>query len=148
MDLTLSRKMKRDDGIFGELPAGSFFLVTLEHAFSPPPNPDGSVNLKFIPKIAEGRYLCKRSMHRLHNMTKDFETFQVMDVPPFMGHPVTNILFHWGNYNSNSDGCILLGKQFGARDPSGKMITDSENAWKQFMQIQAGIDTFWLTIQD
>lgn len=152
MDLTLNRKMFREDGIFGELTGngGSFFLVTLEHAYPSNPNPDGSVEINYQPKVKAGKYLCRRSMHRLHGMDHDFETFEVTGVPDFEGKPVSGILFHWGNYNNDSEGCMLLGQSVGARYPSGKMIVckSEHEGWKLLMATQAGIDSFYLTVED
>lgn len=117
-------------------------IHTLEHAFDSG-NGDGT----FVPKVAAGIYICERSLHRLHNMTSDFETFQLIDVPPFQGKPITGILLHWGNYDKDSDGCLLLGRQvtFG---PGGlHMITDSKDTFAKFMALQSTVNSFYLTIK-
>ncbi len=75
-------------------------------------------------------------MHRLHGMTEDFETFEIRGVP---GH--TGILFHWGNYNQDSDGCVLLGS---ARN--GDMIVNSREEFANFMELQKGINNFELVV--
>ena len=127
MNLTLTRIANRSDGIFGKLTDenGNQIAVTLEHAY---PVSEGS----FSAKIPTGEYVCKRSPHRLHGMTSDFITFQVMDVP---NHD--NILFHWGNYQADSDGCILLGRDI---EPgiNCNMITHSRDTWQAFMDLQNG----------
>ena len=142
MDLKLIRTSSDEDGIFGVLqqPDGTNFSVTLEHAY---PVVEGALT-HYEPKIPAGIYTCKRSMHRLEGMTQDFETFQIMDVP---NH--TNCLFHWGNYNEDSDGCVLLGRNIVPRpdEPSQNMITSSKNKWQAFMDLQRGLDTFTLTVE-
>src|SRR5689334_19296677 len=98
MDLILVRKKIGADGVFGELLNArndESLFVTLEHAY---PSEDG-----FWAKIPKGEYLCKRGVHQLHS-SQPFTTFEVMDVPNRYG-----ILIHWGNWNSDSNGCILLG---------------------------------------
>ena len=104
MIVTLKRTEFRDDGIFGELSAGNLNLVTLEHSYDKKP------------KIPVGTYKCVRGVHHLANMVHPFTTFEVTGVP---GH--TNILIHPGNWNSDSEGCILVGKVIGWRDDHTKI---------------------------
>lgn len=127
MNLTLRRTQFTPDGIFGELvnDAGSLIAVTLEHSY------------ELVPKIAEDVYLCQRGMHQLAGMSCPFETFEVTDVP---NH--TQILFHMGNYNRDSAGCILVGKSV-----LDKMIVSSREAFAEFMEIQKGVDQFSLTVK-
>ena len=136
MDMKLNRLQDRSDGIFGQLldDSGNVVAQTLEHAFI---NPDGS----YSPKVPLGTYTCQRGSHQLESMSKPFITFQIMDVP---NH--TNILFHMGNWNKDSDGCILLGEAI-AQSGQGQMITNSVATWKEFMQLQDGLDTFQLIVQ-
>jgi hypothetical protein len=132
MNLTLTRLRFTAAGIFGKLSdeSGNVIDVTLEHSF------DG------LPKLAVGTYTCKRGMHRLHNMTADFETFEVLGVPPFNGNPVTGLLLHWGCFNRDSEGCVLVGTIAQA-----DMITGSRVAFAKFMALQDGFDTFILTVK-
>ena len=124
--MTLTRTRYTEDGIFGELSMdGRFLAVTLEHSY------------QCVPKLPGGLYLCVRGGHRLEGMPADFQTFEVTGVP---GH--SGILFHWGNYNRDSDGCILLGG--GALD---KMITDSRRAFANFMAALSGVERFQLTVR-
>lgn len=125
--MLLSRKMFRDDGVFSVLHDR---FQTLEHSYN------------LLPKIPNGTYTCVRGMHRLHGMTEDFETFEVTGVE---GH--SNLLFHVGNYNEDSEGCILVGEQVGQKLNGGKMITNSKVAFKQFMGLQAGVDSFTLVVE-
>jgi len=136
VNLTLTRAANRADGVFGRLTDESDkqIAVTLEHSYMMGEGGFGA-------KIPVGEYTCKRSSHRLHGMTSDFITFQVMDVP---NH--NNILFHWGNYNQDSDGCILLGRNI---EPgiNCNMITHSRDTWQAFMNLQNGLNEFTLTVK-
>lgn len=116
MDLTLKRTDFTLDGIFGVLldETGQQIAMTLEHSY------DGQ------PKIPPGQYLCYRSMHRLEGMDHDFETFEIRGVE---GH--SNLLFHWGNFNKDSSGCILLGES-----RTGEMITHSRDTFQKFMLLE------------
>lgn len=134
MNLTLTRLSFLASGIFGELDADdeSFTLYSLEHSYSLPDGIEG-----FYAKIKPGTYTCKRGMHQLEGMAEPFETFQVVDVP---GH--SNILFHTGNTNKDSSGCILVGL-FRSGDTS---IMQSRAAFNLLMKAQEGIDEFTLTV--
>lgn len=131
MDLILTRRDRREDGIFGEICSekGEFLFITLERSYA----------LK--PKIKPGKYKCVRGMHRLENMTEEFETFEVKGVKGHWG-----ILFHVGNYNEQTNGCILVGLGMGNKMGGGKMITSSKQAFKKFMDLQAGVDEFYLIV--
>lgn len=136
MNLILTRKEFREDGIFSELmdESGNLVAVTLDHAYPM----DGS----FQPKIHLGKFICRRGLHRLENMTQDFETFEITGIE---GH--SNILFHVGNFNKDSSGCLLLGTSFGQNGAKGaKMILCSRVAFGQFMKLQEGADEFELLV--
>lgn len=135
MTLTLIRDQFRKDGILSTLRAedASVIAITLEHAYSN--------NAKWQPKLPNGTYTCKRGAHRLHGMTSDFETFEVIKVK---GH--SGILFHKGNYNKDSEGCILLGKQTFESD-SGIMVTSSKITFNKFINMLKGIDSFTLLVK-
>jgi hypothetical protein len=126
MNLILKRTQYRAEGIFSELmdDRGELIAVTLEHSYSN------------TPKIPPGVYRCLRSLHRLHGMTQDFETFEVTGVEGHRG-----LLFHWGNFNRDSDGCILLGDR-----QVEDMVTHSRDSFQMFMQLQAGLGSFLLTV--
>ena len=129
MNLSLHRIAFREDGIISSLDDenGKCIAMTLEHSYD------------CKPKIPDGKYLCVRSMHRLHGMTQDFETFMITGVA---GH--TDLLFHWGNYNEDSDGCVLTGNKCVMSDRL--MVTDSRETFAKFMAIQQGVDSFSLTV--
>jgi hypothetical protein len=137
MDLILTRKQSRVDGIFGELTdtSGKLIAVTLEHAYI-------DVNKwSFHPKLYAGQFTCELGPHRLHRMTHDFDTFEIMGVK---GHD--NILFHWGNFNEDSDGCVLLGEAV-SNAHGFQVVTNSRATFAKFMALQTGVSTFNLTVK-
>jgi hypothetical protein len=129
--MTLIRNDFREDGIFGVLldDLGNQIAVTLEHAYV-------QADSSYQPKLGKGMYQCMRGEHQLAGMSQPFETFEITGVP---GH--TDILFHRGNYNADSAGCVLLGNAV-----SENMITNSKLAFYSFMVKLNGIDTFTLTV--
>jgi hypothetical protein len=135
MDIVLTRKAAHLYGIFGELTneAGDVICVTLEHAYATQDN-------KYLPKVSTGTYTCTRGIHKLSNLNP-FSAFEVQKVPPFQGAPVSGILFHKGNYNNDSEGCILLGSKVGLG-----CILDSADAFNKFMTLQDGVNQFTLKV--
>lgn len=140
MDLTLTRNQYIASGIFGQLADedGNIIAYTCEHAYD-----DG--NGGWIPKVAAGSYVCQRGQHQLASMSSPFTAFQLMDVPDFQGNSVNNILIHMGNFDKDSEGCILIGQAI-AGTGSSEMVTNSVATFNKFMALQSGIDQFNLTI--
>lgn len=136
---TLTHTDFRPDGIFGEFTFENDpgrFCWTLEHAYK---QADG----RYQPIIIPGTYTCIRGPHRLHNMTHDFETFEIKGVN---GH--TNLLFHFGNFNRDSEGCVLVGRTESVDPTTGdEMITGSRDEFKAFMDRLEGIDVWTLTVE-
>lgn len=132
MDVTQVLKQYRKDGIFGELydKLGSFICYTLEHAY----NVGSDDEPKWSPKIALGVYRCVLGTHKLHNGVP-FRAFEIMDVPDFMGKPVTGCLFHIGNKDEDSEGCILTGEKEVIAGGI-EIIVHSKDAFDKFMAIQ------------
>lgn len=127
MDLTLTRVRFSPEGIFGRLEGHRISfqaLATLEHSF------DGK------PALPAGVYKCIRGQHQLAHHDFPFDTFEVTEIP---GH--TGILFHVGNFNADSSGCILVGLTQNERQ-----IYCSKEAFWRFMSAQAGVDSFTLTV--
>lgn len=126
MNLHLIRKEFRLYGIFGELrdDQNNLVAVTLEHSYEDKP------------KLPSGNYSCVRGMHQLSNKPP-FETFEITGVP---GH--TGILFHKGNSNNDSEGCVLLGSSLGTG-----CILDSKIAFDNFLELQSGKQTFSLVVE-
>lgn len=137
MNLKLHRSLFLHDGIFGELTNEQNVKVasTLEHAYDSG-NGDGS----FKPKLQNGTFTCVKGQHRLEHMKAPFTTFEITGVT---GH--TNILFHTGNYNEDSNGCVLLGENV---QSVGKMhmVVFSKITFTKFMDSLKDVDRFTLTV--
>jgi hypothetical protein len=135
---TLKRIEFRPDGIFG---AFTFegddkpFMSTLEHAYQD--EFDGS----YQPKIPAGTYTCTRGTHELHDGVP-FETFEVTGVEGHSGI----LCCHVGNYNRDSDGCILGGSQT-IVEGNCQMITNSKATFISYMARLAGINEFTLVVE-
>ena len=138
MDVFLNRKKAAIDGIFGELvdEQGNFIFVTLEHAYYE--------NGIFSPKIKAGVHKCvlysklfpgKESRH-------GYDVY-VLDSPDDEGHYYE---LHIGCFNRDSEGCILIGTKIGPMINGGEMICGSKIAFDAFMKMQAGNDSFLLTV--
>ena len=142
MDLLLKRTDYRSDGIFGQVcdsKKNIILMYCLEHAYLDNEN-------RWLPKVQSGSYNCIRGSHRLEGMVKDFDTFEVTNVPGHKG-----ILFHCGNFEKDSSGCILLGssinKVLALEDVSTWALLASRDAFDRFMLVQAQCDQFNLTIE-
>lgn len=139
MNFTLKRNEAREDGIFGELldSNNTAIAVTLEHSYD-----SGLGDGSYAPKLLPGQYKCVRGKHSLHTIPVPFDTFEVTGVAGHQG-----ILFHPGNFNHDSDGCILLGRNIvPTLDGGGNMITSSRNTFNKFMNIQKDVQEFTLTV--
>jgi len=134
-DLVLKRLAYRSDGIFSALLLdGAPRFVTLEHAF-----PLG-IGDSLLPVIPPGEFECKRGVHQLAH-SGPFQTYEVTGVA---GH--SGLLFHWGNVNADSDGCVLLGLQFGF--VGGVLqVLNSRLAFQQFMDWANNRESLSLTVQ-
>lgn len=132
MNFTLNRISLSEQGVFGVMIGeDTSSYHTLEHSFQ---QQDGN----FAPKVAIGTYNCIR--HAPNRLP--YETFEIANVPDFMGEPVTGILIHIGNYNKDSDGCILIGKS-----QVDSMVTNSKEAFGEFMNSLKDVSSFELTIK-
>jgi len=105
------------------------FALTLERQWL-----DNKAGVSCIP---EGTYTCKRveSPHFGN-------TFEVTDV---QGR--THILFHKGNIDDDSHGCILVGEQFEFLGGSPS-VNSSKHGYNEFMALTASVDTFTLEISN
>lgn len=135
MNLRVNRTQTRADGIFGELfdENNKVIAYTLEHAYL---QPDGT----YASKTPNGTYTCVKGQHQLHSMTHPFTTYEITGVT---GH--SNILFHMGNWNNDSDGCFLLGEAI-VPSSKGQMVTNSKNVFSEFMTLQNDVDSFQLVV--
>lgn len=129
--MILQRLEFSDMGIFGSLRSlenEPEIAKTLEHSYF---IPGGG----FIAKLPFGTYRCVRGMHQLSGGFP-FETFEITGVP---GH--SGILFHRGNFNRDSEGCILLGT-----DIENSALTHSADAFLKFMSGLDGVISFDLEV--
>ncbi len=129
--MILIRKDFNKFGIFSLLTNddGSNIYFTLEHAYL---QEDGS----FMAKIPDGSYTCVRGWHKLEGMDNAFETFEITGVE---GH--TDLLFHSGNVNNDSAGCVLLGLSRNEEE-----VFHSRAAFLKFMNSLQGINSFTLNV--
>jgi hypothetical protein len=133
----LERISYSSEGIFGVLRTDTSLEIckTLEHAY-PVVYPVQGMIQKFMPKIPIGTYLCRRGVHELPGMNP-IETFEVENVGKHTG-----ILFHIGNYNDDSKGCILVGEE-----SDGHMLLKSMGGFARFMENLKGVDSFTLVVK-
>ena len=98
--MILRREIFSKDGVFGSLrtETDEEICKTLEHAYA-------SFGKKYRAKIPTGEFTCVRGIHRLSKGIP-FETFEVSGI---RGH--SGIIFHPGNFNRDSDGCVLVGEE-------------------------------------
>ena len=133
----LSFLLKRDDfspkGVFGMLSnlEETFECYTLEHAYGDPNSSD------WLPVIPPGVYKCERGLHKLDGMIKPFTTYEITDVK---GH--SGLLFHAGNTENDSHGCVLLGLE-----RKDDMILHSRAAFTAFMNVLEGVEHFELRVE-
>lgn len=125
----LHRIAHNHDGTFGVLVDGNVpFCLTLERQWMQ--------NQKGKSCIPTGIYMCRRI-----NSPKFGDTFQVLDVPKR-----THILFHKGNIDDDSHGCILLGEQYGILGESNAILASGQ-AFKEFLNRLEDENEFLLTIK-
>lgn len=131
MKWTLTRKNYREDGIFGELVSsdGRHTFQTLEHAYKVidelHPN-----SVEYAPKISEGKHVCVLYASPKHRMM-----VPLLDNPDDPTDQDRKFELHIGNYNEDSEGCILVGLGLGNRGNGGKMLTSSKQAFDQIMAL-------------
>jgi hypothetical protein len=129
MKLDLIRFESTDSATFGVLMLGTrAFCLTLERPWKQ--------NMREVSCIPEGTYLCKPV-----NSPHFGPTWEIQGVP---GR--ANILFHKGNYATDSKGCILLGKCI-ADFPEGRGISQSKEAFLEFSRKLAVFHEIFLTIR-
>ena len=117
-------------GTFGVLLySGIPFAVTLEREWNG--------NQRNISCIPAGIYTCKRITSPTFG-----ETFEVTDVP---GR--SHILFHKGNLQDDSHGCILVGEQYGdLRGNPG--VLASRKGFSEFLKKLTDTELFQLNITE
>jgi len=119
-----------DDGTFGVLfDEDTPFCLTLEREWR-----DNKRGESCIPA---GQYICKRV-----KSPKFGDTFEVCDV---FGR--SHILFHKGNLEDDSHGCILVGEMY-ERFKGKNAILASGRAWREFQERLRDVLRFRLYIED
>lgn len=134
IELQLARVSVIPEGAFGVILAqGIPFLVSLERTY---PKDDADPRGEQFVKIPPGRYPCRRTyFHR-----GGFDTYEVTGV---IGHD--RLLFHRGNVEADSEGCILLGQRF---DPWGRpAVLDSALAFAVFLRLVGDRQSFDLVVR-
>ena len=126
MKLTLERTVRDDTITMGKLRGDGWMLCTLENPWLN--------NEPYVSCIPVGYYECKRV-----DSPRYGNTFEVTDV-----EGRTHILFHWGNWEKNTLGCILVGTDSNWTD----MIMSSRKAFGEFIKYTQGVDQFVLEIRN
>ena len=125
----LMRVAESEHGVFGVLIHNHIpFAVTLE--------PEDKNNQRKISCIPAGVYYCEPV-----NSPRFGWTYQVMNVPDR-----DHILFHRGNTERDTEGCVLVAESFGELK-SKPGVLDSAHGFAEFLD-KAGGNIFMLTITD
>ena len=135
MDMLLTRVYVGPEGAFGTLsPLGKPpFVLTLERTYP-------AAGDSWKTKVPPGTYSCVRGMHQLKNGPQ-FSTFEITGVS---GH--SDILFHTGNTELDSEGCVLLGLTFGVI-AGERGVLQSRSAFVLFLSRHANLKEFMLTVK-
>jgi hypothetical protein len=123
--------------VFGVLRhAGIPFAVTLERTYAKGPTGVGSGQAgDQLVKIPAGVHRCTRG----YFIKGNHRTYEIT-VP---GH--TRILFHRGNLEADSEGCVLVGERF-HQFTGGPGIASSIEGFQEFMDLAAGRPAFDLDV--
>lgn len=120
--LNLIRIANIESGIFGVLKDdGVPFCVTIE-------NNDYT--------FPDGEYLCIRV-----KSPKFGDTFEIIGIP---GRTV--ILFHWGNWENDSTGCVILGENYAILS-NKEAIGSSKIAFREFLERTKDVNEFKLKVE-
>jgi hypothetical protein len=130
--LTLHRVAYLAEGVFGVLLWQQVpFAVTVERSYP------GQLNAQ-VPKVTIGTYTCERTWYNRGG----YEVWQLI------GGPITKdrlIYIHKGNLEDDSEGCILVGEQFGFL--KGKpAVLQSGAAFQELMTLTADYDQLQLSV--
>lgn len=135
--LTLQRLAESPDGTLGRIL--ELGLCTLEEEAADPLG---------HPRVPAGSYTCERDYYH----RGDYETFEIKDV-----EGRSRILFHIGNTEEDTAGCVLVGLEHGVlavRDEETKVhrtktaVLRSTEGFRRFMRALDGEDSFRLAIYD
>ena len=133
--LILRRVVTGNQGTFGNLVFENIpFALSLEREWLDNKPSVGDVAGSCIPA---GEYTCEKV-----NSPRFGKTYEVLNVPNR-----THILFHKGNLDDDSRGCILVGESFGDIN-SFSGILSSKAGYNELMGIMGGDKQFRLIIVD
>ena len=126
----LKRVANRWEQTFGVLmhDNGQPLAVTLENPWQ--------MNKPSVSCIPTGIWQCQRV-----DSPKFGDTFEVINVP---GR--SHILFHKGNVEADTSGCILVARRFGLLAGVPGIISSIEG-FRDFMEVMQNVDSFTLTIR-
>lgn len=128
--LIIRRVLTGDNGTAGVIVHNNeAFALSLEREWL-----DNATGISCIPA---GDYICKRV-----DSPRFKDTFEVTNVKDR-----THILFHAGNLDDDSHGCILVGEKFG-RVKGSPGIQSSREGFNEFMEIMSNENEFRLIIAD
>ena len=102
-------------------------------------------NLEKVSCIPSGQYLCRRTPSALVSRITDglfINTFEATYVPLR-----TKILFHPGNVDEDTEGCLLMGDTLGKLSDK-RAILNSGETFRRFMSIMEPYNQFTLTIRE
>jgi hypothetical protein len=135
-DLELVRVSVAPSGAFGVLLRGGipFGPVSLERTY---PIAESAPHGPQFVKIPPGRYRCVRTRFNRGG----YDTFEVTGV---VGHE--RVLFHLGNAEDDSEGCVLLGQRFGLLRGQPAVL-QSGLAFAEFMAAMGFRQSFELQVR-
>lgn len=136
-DLELLRVCLKPEGCFGILLIDGFptGIWTVEHTY--PVDESEPRGAQYV-KIPSGLYRCQKSLFIRGN----YETYEITGV---VGH--SRLLFHVANDESDVDGCIGLGRNYGLLRGQ-PAVTGSAVAFQDFMHLMGGKPSFDLLVRE
>ena len=122
--LELHTVARRDDGCFSVLLwDGRPFAVSVEHTYGE------------WPKLLSGEFWCLRDVYHKGG----YETFEIQ----LPGHD--RVLFHKGNTEGDSAGCVVVGESFGVLKEV-TAVQDSKGGFEEFMLLAKGLNSFKMKV--
>jgi len=94
-------------------------------------------NERSISSIPAGQYIAERVVSPKYGDVFEVKNIQNLD----------KVLFHWGNRDRDTRGCILLGESFGVYKNDWAVLS-SKVAFNEFMGLLEGKKEFQLTITE
>ena len=126
--LELVRLEESEQGTFGVLKINKeVFCCTLE--------PKDEENAPSISSIPAQQYICRKYSSQRHP-----NTYEVTSVPDR-----TSVLFHKGNIDEHTQGCILLGQYFG-KLRGDRAVLNSGETFDEFIRRMDNAEELHLTI--